>query len=238
MKFTNTAKTSLVIILAAAVFLAGRYSPAISSYIEKFTFGFGSALSFKEIEEIRNKNLDFGELSKFFVNLANDKGGHYAYKSLAKATALNYLSPNIDTHLLGHNIGDILYKQLGIEGMKFCTQDLRNACSHSIVVGALLEFGADKLRDIADVCRKAPGGKGAYTMCIHGLGHGVLAYTEYDMAQAVNLCEKVSEPRLKNMEYGECVGGISMEMMAGVNDREAWEKQKANYFKKDDPLAP
>lgn len=193
--------------------------------------------AYSEVESI--KNLDFRELSKFFTELAEKKGGDYAYRALGYATANSMLAPNVDTHLLGHVVGDVLFKQQGLEGMKYCTDDLRNACSHSIVVGGLLAEGISAIGKMVEVCKMAPGGKGAYRMCVHGLGHGVLAYADYDMRQAVELCKPTANSdQYSNMEFVECVGGISMEMMAGVNDRVAWEKQKVNYFKSDDPLAP
>lgn len=200
---------------------------------------FDNSGNFSEVEELKGKNMDFKQLSVFFTKLAESKGGEYGYKSLALATARSYLPANIDTHLLGHVVGDVLFKQQGVAGMQVCTDDLRNACSHSIVVGSLLERGPETLREIVKTCKLAPGGRGAYTMCIHGLGHGVLAYTEYDMAKAIDLCKTIVNPdQYRSREFIECTGGTAMEMMAGVNDREAWEKQKPNYFSDTDPLAP
>ncbi len=176
----------------------------------------------------------FQEYSTYFRKLAEDKGGEYAFEVLKRAK----LSPNVDIHLLGHVVGDMLYKQQGIEGIKVCTPDFRNACSHSIVVGMLTEHGEGSLPEIVATCKQAPGGKGAYTMCFHGLGHGVLAFNEYRLEKAVDMCKKTGTPEYHDREYIECVGGASMEMMAGVHDRDAWEKEKGNYFKDSDPLFP
>ena len=226
----NTKKTILIFILLDialfSIFILKNYSS--SSFRGDFS----------EIEKVKNAGMDFRSLSVFFTDLANEKGGEYAYKSLALAAKLLYIPPNIDLHLLGHVVGDILYKQEGIEGIKVCTNDLRNACSHSIVVGAFLEKGRPVLKEVVELCKLAPGGKGAFTMCVHGLGHGVLAFTEYDMKEAVKLCEDIGDPNAGDRIYTECAGGISMEMMAGVNDREQWEKEKPNYFSKTDPLSP
>ena len=191
-----------------------------------------------DLSEIQNKNLDFRQLSNFFTKLAEEEGGEYAYHALAFAANANYLPPNTDTHLLGHAVGDILYKQEGMEGIKVCTDDLRNACSHSIVVGTLLERGTEVLPQIVQLCKEAPGGKGAYTMCVHGLGHGVLAFAEYDMVRATEICKQTGTAEFGMMEIGQCVGGMTMEMVAGVHDRDAWEKQYKNVFNDSDPLAP
>lgn len=193
---------------------------------------------FPEIEALKDSNLDFQKSAEFFRNLSVKRGGEYGYKALAAAANFNYLSPNVDSHLLGHTVGDVLYKQQGIDGIKVCTDDLRNACSHSIVVGFLLEKGEDSLVEAVSKCEDAPGGKGAYTMCVHGLGHGVLGYVEYDMRKAVSLCEKTGTKKYGYQEVGQCIGGVSMEMMAGVHDRDMWLTQLPNYFKSDDPLAP
>ncbi len=194
--------------------------------------------SYPEIEQIKGSNWDFQKLTGFFQDLAKQKGAEYAYHALAVAANRNYLPPNVDTHLLGHVVGDELYKQEGINGIKVCTEDLRNACSHSIVVGFLLDHGEASLPKAVATCHLAPGGLGAYTMCVHGLGHGVLGYTDYDMQKAVKLCETTGTPEYGNQEIGQCVGGVTMEMMSGVHDHAAWLKQIGNYFKKSDPLSP
>jgi hypothetical protein len=144
------------------------------------------------------------------------------------------MASNIDMHLLGHVVADELYKQEGLNGMSACTADLQNACSHSIVVGALLEHGENTLPEIGKACRNAPGTSGAYIQCYHGLGHGILAYTGYAMEPAVELCKKVGSAG----EDIACVGGVSMEMVSGINDVAQWNAQKPKYVRDDDPLTP
>lgn len=185
-----------------------------------------------EIKALAGKDASFKDLSNYFTDLANKKGAVYAFDVLKTAP----IPPNIDIHLLGHIIGDILYKQQGAKGILHCTQDFRNACSHTIVIGTLLEKGPDSFGEIADLCRKAPGGPGAYTMCFHGLGHGVLAFNGYDLPKAVKMCEKSGTGL--GPEYTECVGGTIMEMIAGVHDPQVWAVQAKKYFKADDPLYP
>jgi hypothetical protein len=193
-------------------------------------FLFSSKQSYKEVDVFASKNLSFQDISNYLTEIANKKGALYAYEVLRQAP----LPPNVDVHLLGHVVGDILYKQKGAKGILDCTQDFRNACSHTIVVGTLLEKGPSSFGEIADLCRQAPGGRGAYTMCFHGLGHGVLAYNDYELPKAVQMCEKAG----KDAEYGECVGGTIMEMISGVHDRAVWEVKSKEYFKASDPLYP
>lgn len=170
----------------------------------------------------------------YFETLAETKGALYAFDVLLEAE----LSPQINVHLLGHEVGAVLYKEKGIEAMELCTQDFRNACSHSVVIGIMSDYGEGSLETIADICRQSPGGRGSYTMCFHGLGHGVLAYTRYDLEKAIAMCEKVGTSEYGNGETIECVGGAIMEMDFGIHDPEKWQVQAPKYYSKEDVLAP
>lgn len=187
-----------------------------------------------EVKELNAVKWSYQEYATYFQKLADKKGAVYAYKVLLVAP----FPSGIDIHLLGHVVGDMLYKQKGLEGIKDCTQDFRNACSHSVVIGYLQEHGEGSLPEIVKTCHEAPGGKGAYTMCFHGLGHGVLAFTGYNFDKAIQMCKKTGSAEFFNREYVECVGGASMELVAGVHDRQVWEAQKPKYFSDADPLSP
>lgn len=176
----------------------------------------------------------FDEVSDYFKKIAQSEGAEYAFQELATAT----LPPNVDMHLLGHTIGNVLYEKEGVDGIKKCTHDVRNACSHAIVVGEFLKEGENAFETISQACKNAPGGLGAYTMCFHGLGHGVLAFTSYDYEDAVSLCQKVGTAEYSHREAKECIGGMTMEMLSGFHNPEAWEKQKSRFLKITDPLSP
>lgn len=193
----------------------------VSSYSEAATIGKGAK--------------DFQDLSGRFEDLAKNKGGVYAYEVLKRAE----LPPNTDLHLLGHAVGNILYTEEGVDGVALCTQDFRNACSHSIVIGALNEFGEPALPMIREACKKAPGGSGAYTMCFHGLGHGVFAYYGYELPQTVAFCKQTGTEAYRNREYVECIGGTIMELVGGGgHDRNLWLEAQEKYLDTGRPLAP
>lgn len=191
---------------------------------------------YSEARSIASGVKSFKELSDRFDALAKEKSAPYAYDVLRRAA----LPDGTDVHLLGHTIGDELYKQEGVRGITVCTQEFRNACSHAIVIGALIEFGAEHaLGLIRDACEKAPGGSGAYTMCFHGLGHGVFAYYGYDLTKTIAFCKRTGTKDHEDREYGECVGGAIMELMGGGgHDHDLWEKARARYLSDADPLAP
>lgn len=194
-----------------------------------------SGPAYPELKELASSEQSFPQLTHFFQNLAQKRGAVYAFAALKAAE----LSPNTDLHLLGHVVGDELFKKEGASGITKCTEDFRNACSHSIVVGLFLREGELALPKIAEVCRKAPGGIGAYTMCFHGLGHGVLAALDYDLPRTISECQKTSTAQYEFREGSECVGGTIMEMISGgAHNKELWQKKSQVYFKASDPLYP
>jgi len=89
--------------------------------------------------------MSFKELANYFTEIAEAKGAPYALDVLKAAP----IPLDTDMHLLAHTVGDILYRQQGLEGIKVCTHDFRNACSHSVVIGAFLEQGEAALPGIA-----------------------------------------------------------------------------------------
>lgn len=189
--------------------------------------------SYQEINDLKDKNLSFEQLKTYFTAVADKKGAKYAFDLLKMAS----LPPNTDLHLLGHVVGDILYKQQGATGIQICTQDFRNACSHSIVVGLFTDKGDYALDEINQACKNAPGGKGAYIMCYHGLGHGVLAFEGYDFEKTIDLCKKTASVEHDGKEYPECVSGAVMEIISGGgHDREIWLKQRPKYLKLSNPF--
>jgi hypothetical protein len=212
----NAVFLSLVILLMfAGVIFAQRSSP------------------FPEASYIAANAQDFGEFKPRFIALADEKGAEYAFEILKRAN----LPEGIDLHLLAHSVGDILYEQEGIGGMAICTDDFRNACSHSIVIGALLEHGEDILPQVHEACSRAPGATNAYDMCFHGFGHGVFTYFDDDLKKAFAYCEKTGTPEHDHREYIACAGGAIMELMGdGGHNPQDLEEARARYLT--GPLEP
>jgi len=187
-----------------------------------------------EIAYIQNHPMDFSQLKAYFKELSEKKGAVYSFKILNTAP----IPYGTDLHLLAHTVGDELYKQKGVSGMKYCTDDFRNACSHSLVINLFYEKGDEGINDINKACKMAPG-EGGYSMCYHGLGHGVFAYTGYEFPKTTLLCKKVSANNLNGPEYKECMGGAVMEQISGGDhDKVSWQKQREVNMHKDQPLYP
>jgi hypothetical protein len=187
-----------------------------------------------EAKIIGESSSSFDELSDRFVEIAEKKGALYSFEILRRAE----LPPQTDLHLLAHVVGDELYKQQGASGIVHCTPEFRNACSHTIVIGTLGDFGEAGLDEIRGSCKEAPGGGGAYTMCYHGLGHGVFSHFVFQFPETVDFCKKTGTDEYHKREYIECVGGAVMELMGGGgHDPYNWEIARKEYLSDDNPLS-
>lgn len=214
---------SIFALICSALLFYLSISPLPKFNIEKYP----------EIIYLRSKKLDFKQLKSYFENLSEKKGAVYAFEVLNQAP----MPYGIDMHLLAHAVGDELYKQKGISGMKYCTDNFRNACSHSMVINLFYEKGEAGIADINEACKEAPG-KGGYSMCYHGLGHGVFAYAGYDFPKTSELCKKVSS-NLTGPEFKECMGGAVMEQISGGDhDKASWQLQRDKNLKREKPLYP
>lgn len=190
--------------------------------------------SFPEKKELNDKKIQGQKnLEDYFAKVAEKKGGAYAY-NLLKVAKLPYPS---DLHLIAHAIGYVLYKQQGANGIKVCAADFEYGCSHSIVIGLFEEKGIKALPDIIQACKNAPGNN-SYASCFHGVGHGVLVFVGFNLPKAIDLCKEMRTGSY-SVEYSECVGGASMEMIdGGIGDPPTWAKESPKYLLANDPLAP
>lgn len=203
---------------------------------------------FEEVDEINGVEWNLDQYESYFRSLAEEKSAVYAFDVLRRVK----IPVSINIHEIGHGIGYILYRQNGLEGLKSCTEEFRSACAHSLVISHLITFGTQAMIDVESVCRNAPGGKGAYSLCFHAVGHGLLAYAQYDFEKAVNLCTAVkyenstSNDSESNQLRGyrfvdpeiECVGGVVMEMVAASHDRVAWATERKKFMPKNEIHMP
>ncbi len=205
--------------------------PKVLILLACFLFGIWLITLSKNSLKLKTSEMSFEQLKSYFNVLAKEKGAKAAFALLKTAE----VPPDTDMHLLGHVVGDVLYEQEGVAGIKYCTQDFRNACSHSVVVGLFTDQGEAALPQVSQACKMAPGGSGAYTMCFHGLGHGILAYSDYNLRQAIGICQKIAGRE----EVAQCISGTIMEIISGGDhDKALWSKKRQEYLFPDQPFYP
>jgi hypothetical protein len=141
------------------------------------------------------------EMKKKWETVIETKGGEEAYiEFLAEVPK----SP-IDPHSQAHAFGEALYNIEGIEGLKACDSAFEFGCYHSFFGVAVHNEGIETLPQFDEACKTKYGDMNL--PCQHGIGHGVLVYTDYNKLQdALALCETINK-----MPTGGCSSGVFME---------------------------
>ena len=131
-----------------------------------------------------------------FGNLAYDDGPKKALEELDKLSATNG-TVAADCHPIAHKIGagGLLYFK-GDVGKAFA--DGSATCGSGYYHGLLQwKLAGVKANQVAAVARSACNDSEIkangfnYYQCVHGLGHGLMLYTAYNLPQALHLCHQL-----------------------------------------------
>lgn len=139
-----------------------------------------------------------------------------------------------DCHRIAHAIGGGALKhydgQVGqafVAGRPSCT----SGYYHGILERAFLGFEQSELGSAARTfCADAAIRETKFIayQCVHGLGHGLMIYTGYDLPLSLRTCDKLAN----QWDGTSCTGGVFME------NYQASYGVKSRWLKKDDLLYP
>ncbi|HWP58837.1 MAG TPA: hypothetical protein VNL14_13175 [Candidatus Acidoferrales bacterium] len=128
-------------------------------------------------------------------------------------------------HPVVHALGRALFQRAGTihDAFKACDPTCHSGCYHGVVERFLWgETSADGApvhvsRPLLE--RKAAGACADDAplrlrfQCLHGLGHAILYFAGYDLAAALAICDRLSDP----WSQRSCYGGVFMENVAGAS---------------------
>ena len=145
-----------------------------------------------------------------------------------------------DCHQESHQIGRIGYKIEKEKSFQSCSADCHSGCYHGAMESLLVEKGTANLAsDVMEVCQKFETSFGNFE-CLHGVGHGILAYFDYDMPQTIIECKKLPD----GFSQSSCYGGMFMENIltgqglgAGDIDKNG-DIHTTEWVNKNDPYFP
>jgi mono/diheme cytochrome c family protein len=196
---------------------ADKLSPAEIKQVAGFVAtaaGTGKAgkISFEPNDQKVEDCQDTACFEQAFGNLAYDEGPKAALDKLAELSTTN---PTVegDCHPIAHKIGaGGLLKYNGDVGKAFAAGN--GTCGsgyyHGLLQWKLAGVKADQVGGVARTACESPDIKVNafnYYQCNHGLGHGLMLYTAYDLPQALDFCHQL-QTRLDSVE---CSGGVFME---------------------------
>lgn len=108
----------------------------------------------------------------------------------------------------------------------------RSGYYHGVLEGLFVENGGEEMVARLDELCAAVRGDGYtynYFSCVHGIGHGLMAYFGHDLFASLDACTRLSG----EWEQSSCAGGVFMENV--ISDT---EELPSKFFKDDDLLYP
>lgn len=108
----------------------------------------------------------------------------------------------------------------------------RSGYYHGVLEGLFTKEGGEKLLDQLDsICRAVRGDGYTYNYysCVHGIGHGLMAFFDHDIFESLEGCKRLSGA----WEQSSCAGGVFMENVTSDS-----EEMPSRFLKHDDPFYP
>lgn len=185
----------------------------------------------KRLADCRDGNAECFEQA--FANLTYNEGPGPA---LARLQTMSTTNPAVaaDCHRIAHRMGSAALARFKdkvapafIEGTPVCA----SGYYHGIIERAFLGQPTDKLGVVArQMCTDSQIAKQTFLLyqCIHGLGHGLMIYTGYDLPLSLKTCKGLET----DFDKISCSGGVFMENFSssyGVTSK---------YLRKNDPIYP
>lgn len=153
-----------------------------------------------------------------------------------EATVATLFAYEVETgwqcHAAAHEIGRIAYQAFGASVFSIESHQCSTGVLHGVVEAMLAERGTANLgEDITAVCM-ATDSHFTQASCWHGVGHGVMAWTSYEIHDALELCDLVEGV---GGAWG-CYSGVFMEnVVGGMADLTGHESE---YIDPNDPHLP
>lgn len=141
---------------------------------------------------------------------------------------------NLECHGPFHMTGRAAYKATGLEAFRL----ENNLCGSGYVHGAIEEYlkhtGTDDFEDkVNDVCKNYSS-LNSRKNCYHGFGHGVMLNKNYDLIEALNLCDELDSEDKKN----SCYQGVFMENIIGSINHGISHTSHKSHWVSSDPYYP
>src|SRR3989344_478350 len=156
-------------------------------------------------------------------------------EAMASIIKLSNYGSSVDCHQQAHEVGRIGYKLSGSLAFKQCDAACHSGCYHGAMEGFLNQKGTENLAEnINQICETFETSFGTFE-CLHGVGHGVLAYLDYDMPATIEECAKLKD----GFSHTSCYGGMFMEnILTGLGYGANKESHSTTWLNNTDPYFP
>ena len=116
-----------------------------------------------------------------------------------------------ECHEQAHHLGRMAYERVGATAVAEASHECHSGASHGATEAMFKDRGTELLEtDIDEICGEMINGFYAH-QCLHGVGHGLMAWTEYELYDALGHCDRLQA----QMGRESCYSGVFMENVVG-----------------------
>lgn len=139
---------------------------------------------------------------------------------------------NGDCHNRAHEAGRIAYELFGPAAFALASHECQSGGFHGATEALFASRGTANLaEDVAALCSEASNPFIRH-QCLHGIGHGIMAWSNYELHQSLELCDSVPLP----LDQQSCYSGVFMENVVG--GLSGLMGHTTEYLRPDDPTYP
>jgi plastocyanin len=191
--------------------------------------------AFKEEIEEFDKNYD-KSISSDSQDIFSDKQALFSYvkkygpgEATRQLHHLEYDEGFGFCHNTAHDAGRFGYALNGGEAFQKCSAECHSGCYHGATEAYFRDRGLDNLiDDLSLLCDESLNSFFSH-QCVHGIGHGLMAWTDYDIHEALLSCDSLPQGQ------DSCYSGVFMENVVGGL---AGEEGHFTEYLSDDPHMP
>ena len=118
---------------------------------------------------------------------------------------------DVDCHQRAHAVGNAAYRAFGAAAFALASHECQAGAFHGATEGLFADRGTINLEaDVRAICSSAQNNFFRH-QCVHGVGHGLMAWTTYEIHDALPLCDRLETDDDKQ----SCYSGVYMENVVG-----------------------
>ncbi len=113
-------------------------------------------------------------------------------------------------HDTAHDVGRLAYEIFGPIAFSIAGHDCQSGALHGATEAMFADRGTARLAEDTNALCGLAENKFVRHQCFHGVGHGLMAWTSYEIHEALGLCDQVHED-----DAPSCYSGVFMENVVG-----------------------
>ena len=138
----------------------------------------------------------------------------------------------VDCHQRAHHLGRAAFEEFGAAAFALSSHECQAGSFHGATEALFASRGTANLeQNVATICAAADNPFFRH-QCTHGVGHGLMAWTSYELHDALPLCDRMPT----EADKGSCYSGVFMENVVG--GLTGLMGHVTQFLKDDDPHFP